>query len=375
MDHVLISGKCLRWIAAVAAVAAVTSVTACDAEANDDGGVVSLRYASYLNENATDSKVAEWWFERVDELTPNYTVEVERFYSASLLPAEDTLPGIADGRADMGSLNTPYHPSELPLSQLATVPFVADSPEATARAFADLYGSTPAFEAEYERQGVIPLVWGVTANDAMGFPKPVSSIDDLQGLRIRAQGFRGQALAAIGANGVALAAPDIYESVELGTIDGWGSLPLGNAVTSFLLNEVAPHVVDAQLGQFALFLPVVMNQEVWTGLPEEVQDAMQQAAAEAFDVYVDLLDEQGEAACQAIEEAGGSITTLPDAEVEAWRTAVLDDLVGEWRDRAVDTGLNSDEVNQFYESFVELHSEYAADAAPDMLVACSERLK
>ncbi|WP_244242536.1 C4-dicarboxylate TRAP transporter substrate-binding protein [Nocardioides seonyuensis] len=354
---------------------AAATATAC----GSDGGVanqdqITFKYATYQPENSTDAKVAKWWFERVDELTPNHELDVKMFYSGSLLPPDDTLNGVASRRADAALFATSYHPKELPLSQIATVPFLSTSAEASARVHAEMYENNEAFREEFKRNGLVPLVWAVVPNNTLGFVDPVDSVDDLDGKKIRAVGISAQALEAKGAEVVALPATDLYESLEQGVIEGFSTLIFTNAVLGFNVAEVAPNLVDSGLGQYVLATQVVMNADLYEGLPDEVKGAMGQAAEEALDFSLKETQAEGELACDRLQELGGSVTTFPEDEVSAWKDGLFEGLLDQWSESASESpDLTEDAIEEFESEYLEAMSERSGEAAPDILTECANR--
>lgn len=370
----------MRTALAVLAAGALVSTVACsssgasngESENSGNGGdAVTLRYASALADTASDSKAMKWWFERVGELTDG-AVNFEEYYSASLLTNEETLEGLATGRADMAYLATTYFPSELPLTQVASVPFTSENGEATARTFAQLTQENELLQAEYDRNGIVPMTWTILTNNTMGFTDPVEKIADMSGKDVRGVGLSAQALTEAGINVATLPAPQIYESIQQGVLQGFSGLPFTNAVTAFKVQEVAPNFVDPGLGQYSVSMGAAMSKAAWDRLSADVQEAMLQASEELFQVNADLIADEAVTACTILQDGGGSVTRLPESEINSWRADVEQGLIGVWLDRAVQTGVDQAGAEKFFDLYVSTVEEHTATATfSDPLQSCN----
>jgi len=128
----------------------------------------------------------------------------------------------------------------------------------------------------------------------------INSIDDLSGLKMRSPDVAVQLewWDALGALGSVVAFSEVYTALQTGVVDG-----AENEFTTFTSArwaEVAKHVA---LTQHAITVrPLIANAAKISGLTEEQQAAIREAAAEAADFDVELegqLDEQNKASLAA----------------------------------------------------------------------------
>lgn len=121
-----------------------------------------------------------------------------------------------------------------------------------------------------------------------------------------------------GGTPVSMPAPEIYDAMQKGVIDG-GLLPVA-AIADFNLFDVVDYVT---IGNFhtSLFY-TVMNKDSWSKIPSENQEKieaisgvpMAQQAGEAFDF-------QREQAEQKAKEGGTEFITLSEDELQKYRDA------------------------------------------------------
>lgn len=327
------------------------------------------QYANYLPPTSSLSTGIAQYFDALEE-TGNY--EVEEFYQESLLAATDIMPGVAQGRADLGFMIALYHPGELPLSQIVGVPFQTTDAEAQVRTFNMLYEENEAFRSEYEEQGVHVLSFVPLAPTMVATKEPLEGLDDLQGKKIRAVGLLSEAMQAAGVSPVALPAPEIYESVERGVIEGFTSYPFDVAVANSM-HEVAPHMTDPGTGLYNLGA-LVITKSLWDGLDEERKTEMTEAVDDYVTNAIELLAEEEQKQCDAFLEAGGTPSVFSEQDVAEFEKTVGEDVVDSWRSQALDAGVAEDDVDGFLEDYrTTLAEQEEASSYTPGLVACAER--
>ena len=298
--------------AASAACATLLLTTACGGStAADTDQTYNLRFASYNVPDAAEAQTTARWAKDVAEATDG-RVTIEFFYQESLLTGVETLPGVADGRADMGFIADAYYPGELPLTTVVGIPFVTANPEAQGRAFIDLYANNEALKAEWENQGVHVLTWAPVPSNIVAVKDPMESLDDLQGRKIRGYGYVSQALEAADASAVGISQSEVYEALQRGVLDGTSGASLDIAVDRDY-QEVAPHFVDVNSGNYAMTANVI-NSGVWESMPQDIQDAITEVSESYLDDYLTRLGELEVAACDELLDAGGDVTLLPESE-------------------------------------------------------------
>lgn len=313
----------MKTIKTLAAALTLTAMQAAPATAQE----FELQFASYVGAAAAQSRAQQWWAEEVEKRT-NGRVQVEFFFGGSLLGATDILRGVGDGRASMGYVANAYHPAELPLSSVVGVPFMTSNAEAQMRTFMDLYETNAAFRDEWQSKNVHVLFFNPLSENILGTREPISGIGDLKGKRIRGLGYVNQVLDAIGANPVAIAAPEIYEALLRNTLDGYSGFAF-EVVTALKLQEVAPHTVATGTGNY-VFAATPINLDLWKSMPEDIQAVLTEVSQEFQDKVAEYLAQTEDEVCQTIIDAGGSVGVLPAADVETIRTAIGDSIEKDW---------------------------------------------
>ena len=96
----------------------------------------------------------------------------------------------------------------------------------------------------------------------------VESLEDFHGKKIRALGVWGDFLAALGASPTNIAGTEVYQALQLGTIDGalygWSSLSDSNNIREVAQYALSPSMCFCQMA-------TVVNQDSLNKLPEDLR--------------------------------------------------------------------------------------------------------
>lgn len=140
--------------------------------------------------------------------------------------------------------------------------------------------------------------------DANGLP-------DLKDVKIRSSGFYNTWLENYGATTVTVPAPDIYNALERGVVDGAAWPGLG--IRDFGFEKFTGYRIDPPIWQFDNLLWI--NQDKWNSLSDDQRTALSDAVIAfepvAHEFYQNLAEED-----RALVEAAGvkSFTLSPEAE-------------------------------------------------------------
>lgn len=347
--------------AAAALATAVLALTACgggDSTAAAGEETFKLKLASYQPPTAAEPMATERWAKQIEEKTDG-RVKIEFFYQEALLPGAETLQGVADGRADMGYLADAYYPAQLPLTNIAGLPFQTSSPEAQGHALAKLYEENTDFRAEWDAQNVHVLTWAPVPPNVVAVKDKVESLSELEGKKIRAIGYSGPAFEMAGMSPIAISQSEVYESLQRGVLDGTsgGSLDI---LTDRDYQEVAPHFLDVNSGNYAVTMNVI-NKKTWDSMPADIQGIINEANAGYLDTYIEVLGEQEVSACKELMDAGGTATLLPESETAAWEAEAKPAMIERWKK---DVSANSKADPQaFYDAYNTVLAEFETEAS------------
>jgi TRAP-type C4-dicarboxylate transport system substrate-binding protein len=272
----------------------------------------------------------------------NYKIAWNEAFGGSLYKANATLTSVEEGVTDVGWVFSFLEGAKLPLSQASTyAPFSTANPPVQLKVMWDLFEKDAAFRNEWEQYNL--KVLGLTGTDDYDIysKKPITSLADLNGMKLSAPGVLGSWLRGTGANPVDGSLTTFYTDIQTGVSDGVVSLALGALPAK--LYEVAPYITRVRIGT-AFSGAVAINKDSWDGLPEEVQQAMIAAGKFYTDAHGKDLLERHEAAFAKMVELGAgqnpkvAIAELPAGDRQKWVDG-LPDIAGEWAAAAEAKGL------------------------------------
>lgn len=317
----------------------------------------NLQFASYIGQNAAQSRAQEWWAGEIEKRTDG-RVDIEFFYQGSLLPATDILQGVSDGRASLGYVANAYHPAELPLSSIVGVPFMTSNAEAQMRTFTELYERNEAFRSEWERQGVHVLFFNPLSENIVGMREDNTTLEGMKGKSIRGLGYVNQVLQAIGANPVAITSAEIYEALLRGTLDGYSGFAF-EVVTALKLHEVAPYTFATGTGNY-VFAATPITKSLWDEMPDDIKAVIEEVSAEYTSKVIEILAETEDEVCRTIKDSGGSVSVLSDEEIATIKDAVGTSIEDQWVAEASGRGAPAAEFLADYKATLAKHEAEAS---------------
>lgn len=331
------------------AIAFLAVLQHCNAAKAEDQ-TVTLRVATFQPESQPVSAAIKNWAADLSNRS-NGRLKFQFFWQGSLLSALEVAPGVRDGRTDIGFTGAVYVPSRLPLSTIDTIPFMTTNVEAVARAVAEMYRSWPEFKKEYEQNGFVMIGYTPVSANMFYSKKPIAKFDDLKNLRIRAVGLAVEALRVAGANPIAIAQDQVYESLSRGLLDATfgGGLDLG---VDFGFHTVAPYLSDPNYGVWASGV-YIMNQKVFDALPADLRKLVADASVEfAEKYYLPELQKGEDARCIKAKADGAKLSRWPESETDKWKAALGETAREKWIASAKQNGADGAAFLAQYEKLV-----------------------
>ena len=271
--------------------------------------------------------------DRILAETGNYQIEWQEAFGGQLYRANATLTSVEEGVTDIGWVFSYLEGAKMPLSQVtAYTPFSTNNVPAQLETMRQLYQDVPEFRQEWEQYNLVFL--GATASDSYDLytKREITSLDDLNGMKISAPGVLGSWLRGLGANAVDGALTTFYTDIQTGVSDGVLSVALGVLPTK--IYEVAPYVTKVNMG-VVFSGGLAINADTWADLPEEVQNALLEAGDTYSKAHAEDLMTRQVTAVERMVEAGASqstpvqVTEMPEEMRTEWANR-LPDLAAEW---------------------------------------------
>src|SRR5699024_5630339 len=153
---------------------------------------------------------------------------------------------------------------------------------------------------------------------------------ECKGLRRRASRstLESASQEAWGAKGVTVDWPETPESVRLGMVDGL-TVPYASFYSAKLHeSDLIEYMLDLNFQNYASVL--VINDELWDELPEDIQNILVEAEDEAKEWHVDFVSDYITENIEEMKDAGVEIYSLPDKEYEKVKKVTKDEVWDEY---------------------------------------------
>lgn len=309
------------------------------------------------------------------ESESNGRFEVEVFHGGSLVGPVEILDAVGDGRVEIGLLLSGYHPAELPLMTIATVPLLGtNNSEVGMRAMNRLYRTNETYAQEFTDLGVFVIADSPLTDAVIAGPKRFETLEDFAGLRIRSLGYHASAISAVGGTPVAIQLPETYDALQRGVIDAMNSFTLSAMVgTGFY--EISSNLQTLGWGLMGVQYWIA-GSDWYASLDDELQaviDGMQEYMVEVGIAAVEATDQSS---CDKLIEVGHSVDLMDPAEVARWRELALDSIVSEWKTNTQRAKGYSDAVIfGFLNDYLEAIEEFEDNVAyADGMETCVARI-
>ena len=233
-----------------------------------------------------------------------------------------------------------FYRGKFPLSEVGSLPFVSDDQMAGAEATWRLY-KTGMLDAEYKE--LVPLWMVFVGFTKIHLAKPIASLDELKGKKIRVAGHNQMLIGnLLDMSPQSIPANDMYVALQRGTLDAiftsWA------AFVPYKLYEVSTYHVEVPLGTSTTFF--FMSRKKIASLPADARRAIELHSGDRVNKrFAKHFYDQDLEGRQMTEKHGGhQIVPLPPATAAEWQKRIGDAVVAEW----VKTTPGGDKVIEAY---------------------------
>jgi TRAP-type mannitol/chloroaromatic compound transport system substrate-binding protein len=258
-------------------------------------------------------------------------VDISVYAADELMPSFGVLDGVQRGVVECGHSSGSYYLGKDETFAIdSTIPFGMNSRQMTAWM---MYGKGLELLREFYRgYGVVNFPMGNTGAQMGGwYQKPVRSLADLKGMRMRITQLGGQVLERLGAMPVNLPGSEVYKALERGNIAAaewigpYDDLRLG-------LHKVTKYYAYPGWWEGGTQFSLYVNQRAYDSLTAENKEIIEIAAAYAHLDMQAQYDAKNPPALKELVATGAKLITLPKVVIDAaYREA--QELYAEFADR------------------------------------------
>jgi len=260
-----------------------------------------------------ETELVQGWAAALDAASGG-RIKIVSYPGETLIKAPDIYEGVVTGIADIGMSAFFYTRGRFPVLEAFELPGIVFDSSYHASKVA--WEGIKELDPEEVQDTKLMFVLATGPGDLFTI-RPVSSLEDLQGMKIRAAGLSADSLALLGAVPEAMPQPEAYEALARGLVEG--NLAPVEVLQGWRHAEVTDYVTKTPFLYNAVFF-VTMKKEQWESLPADLKEIFVTVNESFFEeVAAGLWDAQNEKALQwAIDETGQEVITLSEEETERW---------------------------------------------------------
>ncbi|GGE57049.1 TRAP transporter substrate-binding protein [Actibacterium pelagium] len=276
------------------------------------------------------------FIEMVEEATDG---KVTAELKLGIAPPPAQMDLIMDGAADASIIFHGYQPGRFVTTKMIELPGYEGSAEAASVAYWRAYEAH--LKGANEHRGVKLIALHTHGPAQLHSSSAVTALDQVSGLKVRIPGgVGGDVGAALGATGIQVPAPKVYETLASKAADGV-VMPFESR-KGFKLTEVAQNVYEIPGGLYRGSFAFIMNEDTFADLPEDLQKALDEKVfgeplSREIGKIWDQIDTIGREATEGTE--GNAINAASAADLEKFNMIAADvrtKVIGEVNDAGID---------------------------------------
>ena len=310
------SSRILKFLARSAAIVLVcslmiVSLPSCKAE---DTSTFTFNLAHFFpGAHPAEKEFVQGWIAAVDAAT-NGRVKITSYPGETLLKAADVYNGVVEGVADIGLSCFSYTRGRFPVLEAFELPGITynNSKAASSVAWEGIKELNPA-----EVQDTTLMMVIATGPGDLFTKTPVRTLEDLQGMEIRATGLSATTITLLGGTPVGMSQADAYEALQKGIVKG--NLSPVEVLKGWKHAEVTDYLTLTPFLYNTLFF-VTFNTGKWNSMPEDLRRTVTETTDKfQTEVGIGMWDAQNAPALEyAKNETGMEVIEIDDTEKARW---------------------------------------------------------
>ncbi|NCC49837.1 MAG: TRAP transporter substrate-binding protein [Spartobacteria bacterium] len=328
------------------------SITGCakkPAQEEQAAKPIELSYSIFFPPSHIQCKTAEAWAKEVEARTDG-RVKITIYPGGSLTKAPQCYDGVVNGISDIGMSCLAYTRGRFPLMEGVDLPLGYPDGKTASRVATDM---AKKFNPR-ELQDTHVMYFHAHGPGILASKKPVRSIEEMKGLKVRATGLSAKIVESLGGVPVAMSQPETYEALQKGVVEAT-FCPI-ETLKGWKQGEVIDFVTDTSTIGYTTAMFVVMNNDKWNALPDDIKAIITQVNDEWVDKHGDAWDQADDEGRQFVQELNREIIALPPETYPQWKSAVQP-IIDDYIKAAGEQGLPGDEM------IMEIQSRIAKQAS------------
>ena len=312
----------------------------------------TLLFADFGSNRGTRAVALKWFAEELHKRS-NGSLEIEFYWSRSLLSAGAALNGISDRAADMGSIIGYETPRQLRGYNIGDLPLNNSNIWVGMRAMYLLSTSHPVLRQEFEKTNLIYITNYSTGPVQLICTEEIKTLAGLRGIKLRGSGSYGKVFADLGAWVQRMSQPDIYQAMDSGLLEC--NQNYYYSMKAYKQYEIAKYVLELNWGQNLSF-GIFMNKDAFAGLTATEKTIVSETGNDFIEYFAHLMletnDKDKDLMLTGINGSSIKITTLKEGERQLL-LATGKRYVEKWAAEALADGIDSRSILAAYQFYID----------------------
>ncbi len=310
---------------------------------------VKLRFSTFFPVSHPNAQLTADWCKEVEKRTQG-KVKVQHFPGATLTSPQQTYDSILSGVVDLGNCVLGYTMGKFPLSEILDYPLGYPSGVVATRLANEFYKQ---FKAK-EFDDVKVMFFHAQGPGILHTRKPVKSLEDLKGMKIRTFGSNAKMMSILGAAPVAMPMGDAYDALSKGVADG---LLCGyEALKGWKLGEVVKSTTENYGTAYTATFVIAMNKAKWKSIPPDAQKIIEQINQEFIEKQGQLWDKMDQDGKEFSTRRGNQVIKLSAQENAKW-VAKIEPLFNEYVKKTREKNLPGDKALKFVREYIKKNTK------------------
>lgn len=278
---------------------------------------IELSYSNFFPATYPQSKMVEDWIAEIEKRTEG-RVKITYYPGGSLTGPTECFDGVIAGTSDIGMSAFAYSPGRFPEMEVVDLP---GYPTMDARITSLVaWGIYEKFKPSSLEGVKVLYVMAHEPGVIQTRDKPVRTLEDLKGLKIRCTGLSVKIVEALGATPVALPLTQAYDPLSKGIVDG--TFSGYDCLKSYRFAEVTKYTIECQTVGYVTAMYAVMNLDKWNSLPKDIQKVFDEVSSDWVVRTGERWNLMAEDGYKFGKEAGHTFISLSPEESARWAAVV-----------------------------------------------------
>lgn len=238
---------------------------------------IEITYSNFFPFTHFNSQLAASWIEEIEKRT-NGAVKITLNSGGGGFKGNEIYDAVEKGSTDIGMSVLGYTPGRFPAMAFVDLPMGYPNGRVATCVINKFFKRFKLDEAGKDFEKVKVLYFHAHGPGIIHSQKPVYSLEDLKGLKVRTHGFGVKIIQALGGIPVSMPQAEAYSVLQKKLVDATLS-PL-EVLKGWKQAEVIKYTVESSCIGYTSGMFVAMHQYKWNGLPDNIQKVFEEVSAE-----------------------------------------------------------------------------------------------